>query len=69
MALLNTYKSNGMLISTRENQVVLFLIPGALSPHLSPHHLHFDLHRVKPQKMVPPTDSWAVVPQPQCLHE
>lgn len=40
-----------------------------LSPLLFPHHLHFDLHRVKLQKMVPPTDSWGEVLQPRYLHE
>ena len=43
-------------------QCVLSLLP-------SPHRLHFDLHHVKPQKMVLPTDSWEEAPQPQYLHE
>ena len=40
-----------------------------LSPLPSLYHLHFDLHLVKPQKMVLPTDAWEEAPQPQYLHE
>lgn len=53
----------------RQKINLLGFIQCVLFPLLFPHHLHFDLHRVKPQKMGPPTDSWEEVLQQQYLHE